>query len=63
MAKRSGFERRARGFYRTPCEAVKPLLLHLTTPSFFDEPCAGDGALIAALEAAEAEFFDAADLV
>lgn len=48
MAKRSGFERRARGFYRTPCEAVKPLLLHLTTPSFFDEPCAGDGALIAA---------------
>lgn len=36
MAKRSGFERRARGFYRTPCEAVKPLLPHLATPSFFD---------------------------
>ena len=50
MAKRSDFERRARGFYRTPREAVKPLLPHLAACSFFDEPCAGDGALIAALE-------------
>lgn len=49
MGKRSQFERRARDFYRTPAEAVRPLIPHLPTCDFA-EPCAGDGALIDALE-------------
>lgn len=49
MSKRlAKFERHPRDFYRTPYDAVTPLLPHL----FFDgverfcEPCAGDGALV-----------------
>lgn len=46
MGKRSDFERRERDFYPTPYEAVVPLLPHLGDLHFFDEPCAGDGALV-----------------
>lgn len=47
MGKRSTFERRDRDFYRTPCEAVLPLAEILGDRSvMFDEPCAGDGALV-----------------
>jgi hypothetical protein len=52
MGKRSNFERIPRDFYPTPPEAVGPLLPHLGEWVWFVEPCAGDGALISALEAA-----------
>jgi hypothetical protein len=46
--------RNARDFYPIPVEAVVPLLkeLHGTSPLRFVEPCAGDGAIVRALEAA-----------
>lgn len=50
MGKRSNFERKPRDFYPTPYEAVVPLLPHLEDETFFDEPCAGDGALALHLE-------------
>jgi hypothetical protein len=50
MGKRSTFERRARDFYSTPYEAVVPLLPYLAENTWFNEPCAGDGALVAHLE-------------
>jgi len=52
MGKRSSFERIPRDFYPTPREAVAPLLPHLSPRTRFVEPCAGNGALIAALVAA-----------
>lgn len=45
MGKRSDFKRVERDFYPTPREAVVPLLPHLSNGDF-DEPCAGDGALV-----------------
>lgn len=50
MGKRSNFERIERDFYPTPPEAVMPLLPHLPEDVTFWEPCAGDGALIDAIE-------------
>ncbi len=50
MGKRSTFDRAPRDFYPTPAEAVLPLLPHLEYGLMFAEPCAGDGALIRALE-------------
>ena len=49
MSKRRDFPRRERDFYPTPEEAVLPLVPHLDVKRFI-EPCAGDGALIEALE-------------
>lgn len=46
MGKRSTFKRKARDYYKTPFEALEPLLAHLPPGSTYDEPCAGDGALI-----------------
>lgn len=40
------FKRVARDFYATPESAVLPLLPHLPKGSTYDEPCAGDGALM-----------------
>lgn len=47
MAKRSSgqFERVEKDFYRTPPEAVLPLLPFLERHTTFVEPCAGDGIL------------------
>lgn len=50
MSKRSDFKRIARDFYRTPLEAVVPLLPHLSAGTSFFEPCAGDGILVRHLE-------------
>jgi hypothetical protein len=50
MGKRSDFARIERDFYLTPREAVGPLLPHLAPGTRFVEPCAGDGALVDALE-------------
>ena len=50
MGKRSSFERRPQDFYVTPYEAVVPLLPHLPSGTTFDEPCAGNGALIKHLQ-------------
>lgn len=52
MGKRSTFQRRERDWYPTPAAAVLPLLPHLGPLIRFAEPCAGDGRLIDALEAA-----------
>ena len=54
MGKRSSgsFERQKRDFYPTPLSAVEPLLPHLSEKTFFDEPCAGNGALVDHLESA-----------
>lgn len=50
MGKRSSFKRHPHDFYRTPWDAVRPLLPHLRTGTTFIEPCAGDGALVDHLE-------------
>lgn len=50
MGKRSNFERVERDFYPTPLAAVLPLLPHIPYGSAFNEPCAGDGALVDHLE-------------
>jgi hypothetical protein len=53
MSKRSSqFKRNPRGLYPTPLAAVHPLLRFLPDGTHFDEPCAGNGALIGHLEAA-----------
>jgi hypothetical protein len=62
MGKRSTFERRPRDFYPTPREAVLPLLPHLPYGTMFAEPCAGDGALIRALEAGGMSCIEALDV-
>jgi hypothetical protein len=46
MGKRSDFERIPKDFYKTPYEAVIPLLPHLTSDVKYIEPCCGDGVLI-----------------
>tara|TARA_R110000822_G_scaffold82279_2_gene194747 strand:- start:5 stop:520 length:516 start_codon:yes stop_codon:yes gene_type:complete len=50
MGKRSDKPRVERDFYPTPEHAVLPLLDHLPEDATFDEPCAGNGALIDHLE-------------
>ena len=50
MGKRSDFARVERDFYPTPAEAVKPLIPHVPHNCTYWEPCAGDGALIRALD-------------
>lgn len=51
MGKRSDFERVPRDFYPTPREAVLPLIPHLPQDHFwFDEPCAGNYALVNHIE-------------
>lgn len=62
MGKRSSFERIPRDFYPTPPEAVAPLLPHLEFGTMFAEPCAGDGALVRALEAAGMSCIEALDI-
>ena len=62
MGKRSDFVRRERDWYPTPPEAVLPLLPHLIQCPTFVEPCAGDGALVRALQAAGAMCLDAFDI-
>lgn len=52
MGIESAFDRQARDFYPTPPEAVAPLLRYLPPACRFVEPCAGDGALVRALESA-----------
>ncbi len=49
MGKRSNFERNPRDFYRTPVEAVEPLIPFIQDVDSFCEPCAGDGALVRSL--------------
>lgn len=62
MGKRSSFQRFPRDFYRTPAEAVVPLLPHLPHGTMFAEPCAGDGALVRHLEAAGMSCLWASDI-
>jgi hypothetical protein len=62
MGKRSSFERRPQDFYRTPYEAVVPLLPYLPAGTAFAEPCAGDGALIDHLTVAGHECVWATDI-
>ena len=50
MGKRSNFERKERDYYRTPEEALIPLLKHIDYITYnFIEPCAGDGTLTSLL--------------
>lgn len=46
MGKRSDFKRVERDFYPTPMAAVTPILPFLDVDLEYDEPCAGDGALV-----------------
>jgi hypothetical protein len=50
MGKRSTFEKRPRGMYLTPPEALPPLLPFLRPRVTFYEPCAADGMLARMLE-------------
>lgn len=54
MSKRASgkFKRNPRDFYSTPFEAVVPLFPHLSPRNYFDEPCAGSGALVHHLKSA-----------
>lgn len=52
MSKRSNFERIDKDKYRTPQEAVLPLLPQLPAGTLFAEPCSGNGILIDHLTAA-----------
>ena len=49
MGKRSNFIRLKGDFYRTPKKAVDVLCSHIERNFTYHEPCAGDGALIEAL--------------
>lgn len=51
MGKRSDFPRVPRDKYRTQASCMPPLLPFLSPGTLFIEPCAGDGALVALLEA------------
>ena len=51
MGKRSDFDRQPRDFYPTPVKPVQALLPYLEYATF-DEPCAGNGALVRHLLAA-----------
>ncbi len=63
MGKRSSnFERQPRGTYLTPISATQPLLPHLPPGARFDEPCAGDGALVNHLESAGHVLTSASDI-
>jgi hypothetical protein len=63
MSKRSDkFERRPRDFYPTPVSAVTPVLPYLPNGVRFDEPCAGDGALIGHLASAGHTLVSASDI-
>ena len=62
MGKRSNFKRMKGDFYVTPPEAVLPLLPHLHAKTHFAEPCAGDGALVDALEGYSHKCVYAADI-
>ena len=50
MGKRSSFKRLKGDFYKTPREAVLPLIAHLNGTRRFAEPCCGDGRLVRHLE-------------
>lgn len=51
MSKRTpGLPKRPNGFWPTPREAVAPLVPYLPARGWYGEPCAGDGALIRALD-------------
>ena len=51
MAKRSNYERIDRDYYRTwDPRAYPPILAHLAPETRFEEPCAGDGVMVDALE-------------
>ena len=64
MGKRSSgiFERQKRDFYPTPFSAVTSLLPHLLDKTVFDEPCAGNGALVSHLESAGHKCLRATDI-
>lgn len=62
MGKRSDFERVPRDFYPTPYEALIPLLPHLSQRTWYNEPCAGDGALVWHLDRNGHRCCDAADI-
>lgn len=62
MSKRSSFAPRPKDFWRTPAEALAPLLPQLPAATLFAEPCAGDGALIDLMTAAEHKCVLASDL-
>ena len=49
MGKRSNFDRVERDFYPTPYKAVTPLIPHIADITRYEEPCAGNGALISYL--------------
>ncbi|TXG96254.1 MAG: hypothetical protein E6R08_09785 [Nevskiaceae bacterium] len=63
MGKRSSFARRPMDAYQTPPEPVQPLLPHLGGIRTFSEPCAGEGRLIAHLEAAGLRCVHANDFI
>ena len=63
MSKRnSTFARHSRDFYKTPEQAVRPLLPHLPKGTRYIEPCAGDGALVDILGAAGHTCVHASDI-
>jgi hypothetical protein len=62
MSKRSNFQKIERDKYRTPREAVLPLLAQLPAETIFAEPCAGNGVLIDHLTAAGHKCIWASDI-
>ena len=62
MGKRSTFGRVSKDFYPTPYKAIAALLPHLPPVFTYDEPCAGDGALIRHLSEHGGVCVDASDI-
>jgi len=62
VSKRSHFASRPKDFWRTPAEALAPLLPQLPAGTLYAEPCAGDGALIDLLAAAGHKCVSATDI-
>lgn len=63
MGKRSSNKRKAKDLYRTPADAVLPLLPFLPMPCRYAEPCAANGKLIDALALHDVRAHWVSDLV
>ena len=55
MGKYSDFPRKKNDSYDTPISAVKPLIRHLPKVFCYDEPCAGSGSLLSAIDCLDSQ--------
>ena len=63
MGKRSNKPRRKNDLYRTPAEAIAPLIPHLKPRFRFAEPCAANGQMVDALRRSGGRLTEALDIM